>query len=279
MKILVDMSNLAIASVQAVFGRANSQDFTMDESTIRHVILSNLMSLHKKLGRHAELILCFDGSSPYWKKDIFPYYKANRVKSSDFDWETYFKLYTDFKKELPNYFKYKCIEIPKVEGDDCIYVLIDHFLLDNPHEQIVLCSSDKDYLQIQEKHEHVKQYSFKKKSFITPIDYEYSLFEHIIKGDKGDGVPSIISPADIFLQENVRQSPITKKKLDQFAYIIPEEHKARYEINKTIIDMNNVPENYKNLIIEEYNKDVKREGNAIKYCIKYRLNKLLKELG
>ena len=41
------------------------------------------------------------------------------------------------------------------------------------------------------------------------------LFEHILKGDKSDGIPNILS-ADDSIVNGVRQKPITKKYIDSF---------------------------------------------------------------
>ena len=60
-------------------------------------------------------------------------------------------------------------------------------------------------------------------------------------------------------------------------FIIPEEFKSRYEQNKKIIDMSQIPNEYRERIIEEYNKPMpKKVGNAFEYCLKYRLGQLLK---
>ena len=44
------------------------------------------------------------------------------------------------------------------------------------------------------------------------------LREQIIKGDRSDGVPNILSDDDIFLRDE-RQKPINKKRLEEWSNI------------------------------------------------------------
>ena len=98
------------------------------------------------------------------------------------------------------------IAVPHAEGDDVIAVLAK-----NIQEKSIIISSDKDFSQLH-KYKHIKQYSPIQKKMLTTSDpYKY-LKEHIIRGDKGDGVPNILS-ADDCIVKGERQKPITKKKL------------------------------------------------------------------
>ncbi len=272
--ILVDMSNLAISALQSAFAGNNKNNIVLDEQNIRHIILKKLIDVHKKIGRHHELILCFD-SRNYWRKDFFPLYKGTRVRSETdtFPWEKFYQLYNEFKLELPLYFNYKCIEIPRVEGDDIIFCISEY----HKGKDIVIASSDTDDLQILEKYPEAAQFSLKTHKFITCEQYKYTLLDHIIEGDKSDGIPSIIAAADTYMDKDKRAPSLTKQIRAKLKFIIPDEFKARYEENKKIIDMSQIPSEYRDLIIAEYLKDKpKRTGNAFKYCLKYKLGQLLK---
>ena len=55
----------------------------IDEDLVRHIALKSLAMYRKKYNRtYGELVLA-DDSYNVWRKDIFPYYKANRKKSRD----------------------------------------------------------------------------------------------------------------------------------------------------------------------------------------------------
>lgn len=274
--ILIDMSNLAISSIQDAFSGQRKDGATLDETSIRHIVLKKIIDLHKKVGRHHELVLCFD-SRNYWRKDYFPYYKGNRKKidSDTFNWDEFYRLYNEFKVELPFYFPYKCVEVDRCEADDIIYCISEY----HKGENIVIASSDTDDLQILEKYPNACQFSFKRNKFITCEDYNYSLESHIIEGDFSDCIPNILSENNTHVNPGVRSKALTKKIRFTLSFGIPKDYEDRYKENKMIIDMSMIPENYKQNIIDEYLKEKpKRLGNSFQYCIKYKLGKLLKHL-
>lgn len=270
--ILADMSNIAISAIQIACAGAKGPQ-TLTASSVRHIVLKKLIEVHKKIGRHHELVLCFD-SRDYWRKDFAPYYKGARKKSNDyFSWDDFYHHYNILKEELPQYFSYRCIEIDRVEADDIIFCIAEH----EKGKNIVIASSDTDDLQILEKYPEAAQFSIKHNKFITCEDYNYSLNEHIIEGDNADSIANILSDNDTHVCPEKRSKPLTKGKRASLKFIIPEEHRARYEENKKIIDMSQIPTEYRDRIIESYLSPLpKRIGNSFEYCIKYRLGQLLK---
>lgn len=271
--ILVDMSNLAISAIQSAAAGPNAEDLVLNETSIRHIILKKLIEVHKKIGRHHSLVLAFD-SRNYWRKDFFEYYKGSRNRTdSKFSWDDFYRLYNAFKLELPLYFNYKCIEVERCEGDDIIFCVSE--LLKG--ENVIIASSDTDDLQILEKYPDTQQFSIKHNKMITCKDYNYTLLDHIIEGDSADSIPNIMSDADTHVNPEKRSKPLTKQKRASMKFIIPEEFKSRYEQNKKIIDMSQIPDEYRQKIIDAYKAPPpKKVGNAFEYCLKYRLGQLLK---
>ena len=90
-------------------------------------------------------------------------------------------------EDLRNYFPYKVMRVEGAEADDVIGTLNDH-VSTNPN---LIISSDKDFLQLQ-KYQGVSQWSPLTKTWVKG-DPEESLWEKMIKGDAGDGVPNILS--------------------------------------------------------------------------------------
>ena len=273
--ILVDMSNLAIGSLQKA--NAGSKDLLeLNDTNVRHIILKSLNDMHKKIGIHHELILCFD-SRNYWRKDYFPFYKGSRKKSdTSFSWEDFYNIYNKMKEEFPVYFNYKCIEVDRCEADDIIFVVSEY----HKGENIIIASSDTDDLQILEKYNCALQFSLKHNRFITCEEYNYTLLEHIIEGDAADSIPSIISDADTYVNPDKRSKPLTKQKRASFKLMIDDIYQGRFKENKKIIDMSQIPDNYRDAIIEEYLKEKpQRKGKAFDYCLKYKLGNLLKQLS
>lgn len=270
--ILVDMSNLAISSLQqACAGSTGPTQLTA--TSVRHIVLKKLIEVHKKIGRHHSLVLCFD-SRNYWRKDFMSCYKASRKRTNDqFSWEEFYAHYNAMKIELPLYFNYKCIEVERVEADDIIFCISEY----ERGRNVIIASSDTDDLQILEKYPEAAQFSIKHNKFITCEDYNYSLLEHIIEGDKVDTIANILSDEDTYVNPEKRSKALTKQKRASLKFIIPEEYKARYEQNKKIIDMSQIPDNYRQQILDAYLAPMpKRIGNTFEYCVKYKLGQLLK---
>lgn len=273
--ILVDMSNLAITALQEAGSGGNP--ITITEQTLRHVVLKKLYDMYKKIGTHHEMVLAFDGKD-YFRKDLFEYYKGNRIKTNDcFDWDDFREHYPVFKTELPYYFPFKCVEVYKMEGDDVINCVTD-YEISQGNQHIIIASSDTDDLQISERHPKiVEQYSFKKRGYITCADYDYSLKEHIIEGDRGDGIPNIMSDDDTFMNPAKRSKALTQKRRNEFNLMIPDEFMDNYKRNKSLVDMSTIPDNYRQEIIEEYLKPMPpKEDSIYKYCLKYKLSRLMK---
>ena len=256
--ILVDMSNLAISALQQACAGSKEQT-KLTATSVRHIVLKKLVEVHKKIGRHHPLILCFD-SRNYWRKDFMSCYKGSRKKTDDqFSWEEFYTHYNAMKVELPLYFNYKCIEIDRVEADDIIFCISEY---ERGHN-VIIASSDTDDLQILEKYPEAAQFSIKHNKFITCEDYNYTLIEHIIEGDKVDTIANILSDEDTYINPEKRSKALTKQKRAALKFIIPEENKARFEQNKQIIEAYLAPM-------------PKRIGNSFEYCIKYKLGQLLK---
>ena len=86
---------------------------------------------------------------------------------------------------------------------------------------MLIVSGDKDFIQLQ-KHNFVTQYSPVLKKFVNGIDPDVYIKEHILKGDRSDGVPNFLSPDNTFVDE-MRQRAISKKKLATWIDLEPED--------------------------------------------------------
>ena len=81
--------------------------------------------------------------------------------------------------------------------------------------------------------------------------------EHILKGDKSDGIPNYLSSDDTFVS-GVRQKPISKKNLDKWVEQDPSVFcsdstlQKNYYRNKQLIDFDCVPIEIEEKIMEEY---------------------------
>ena len=274
--ILIDLNQVLLSGLMAQIG--GQKNIKLEESLVRHMVLNILRSHIKQFrGEYGEVVLCCDNKK-YWRKDVFPFYKAGRKKTrekSDLDWHLIFDILGNLKRELRDNFPYKVIDVEGAEADDISGTLTPLY---SGSEKVLILSSDGDFLQLQQ-YKNVKQYNPTQKKFVKSADPLLELKEKIITGDKGDGIPNVLSPADCFVRD-MRQKPITKNKMEQmlnesYSDWKDEEAKVGYSRNQILIDLRNIPDEIKNSIIDTYNNTKPSPRSKL---INYFMEKKLKNL-
>jgi hypothetical protein len=242
----------------------------LDENLIRHMVLNSLRShITQFKEKYGEVIIACDNKR-FWRRDVFPLYKANRKKAreeSGFDWTLIFETLNKIREELKLHFPYKVIDVEGAEADDVIGVLAARKA---PHEEVLILSSDKDFVQLQ-KYANVKQYNPILKRYVETDDpYKY-VKEHIIRGDRGDGVPNFLSADNVFALGE-RQKVINTKKLNEWLNKSPEEFCTteimlrNYKRNQMLVDLDYIPETIKSQIVDCYdNIKVASRSNLVNY--------------
>ena len=272
--ILIDLNQVLLAGLMAQIA---NQKGKLDEHLIRHMVL-NIIRTHVKnfKAEYGEVVLCCDNRK-YWRKEFFPFYKANRKKNrdkSDLDWHLIFDMLSKFKAELKDNFPYKVLDVEGAEADDIIGTLVPR---QSTNEKILILSSDGDFLQLQ-KYRNVKQYNPSQKKFVKSVDPILELKEKIIRGDKGDGIPNMFSPSDCFVRD-LRQKPITQKIIEKYLSEDVEKYsetdKSNYSRNKTLIDLTEIPVDVKTRIINSYEETKPAKGKLLNYFIEYKLKNLM----
>ncbi len=252
----------------------------LNENLVRHMVLRSLVSYEKKYGdEYGQIILAYD-SKHYWRKDYFPYYKFNRKKdrqNSGLNWGSIFDLLNKIRDEIKDNLSYIVIETLGAEADDAISVLCRH---KKPKEKVLILSGDKDFIQLH-KYPGVYQYNPVTKQYLSSENPYHFIKTHIIKGDKSDGIPNFLSDDDTFATQK-RQKPISQKKLNIWIGQEPSEFCSskkeldNYTRNKILIDMDYIPEDIEQKIIEEYNIEInkKDKDTKIEYFQSHQLNDL-----
>jgi len=282
--ILVDMNQVTISNLMMQIG---SRKNYVDEDLVRHMVLNSLRSYRSKFSEEfGELVLCYD-SKKYWRREFFPNYKANRKKDrekSGLDWPLIFDTLNNIRDEVREFFPYKVIEVEGAEADDVIAAIVEHIAVTpNEFEPVLILSGDKDFIQLH-KHNFVKQYAPVQKKFINGVDPQLYIKEHVMKGDRSDGVPNFLSPDNTFVDE-LRQKPLSSKKLEAWVMHEPEdfcteEMMRNYQRNRTLIDLDYIPSDLKERIIEEYRKPANGErAGLLNYFIKKGLRNLMNDIG
>jgi hypothetical protein len=240
---------------------------------------------------YGELVLAVDASNN-WRKTAFPQYKASRKKTqkeSTFDWGKAFTILNKIREEITENFPYTVIRVDGCEADDVIGTLVgmnpDHNNDFNPQKYMIV-SSDRDFLQLQ-KFKNVRQFSPLLKKELSVDNPRVWLQTHIIKGDKGDGVPNILSDDNVFV-EGFRQTPITQKKIDNIIEDLEEGELLyaaswyrNYCRNKKLIDLSETPQELKREIINNFMADKPdtrwmRRGKVFPYLVENKCNELIK---
>ena len=283
--ILVDMNQVTISNLMVQINQSKTK--SVDEDLVRHMVLNSLRMYRTKFGdKFGELVLTYD-SRRYWRRDYFPNYKANRKKSresSSLDWNSIFQSLNAIRDEIRETFPYKVVEVEGAEADDCIAAIVQHIAVTpNEFEHILILSGDKDFIQLQ-KHNFVKQYSPVLKKFINGIDPSIYIREHVLKGDRSDGVPNFLSPDNTFV-DGLRQKPMSTKKIADWIESKPEdvfteEMMRNYQRNKTLIDLECIPKELVGRILEAYREPPQGDrSKLLNYFIQKRLKNLMADIG
>ena len=278
--ILLDFSQTMIGSFMAM-GKGN---VVVEEDLLRHTVLNTILQ-YKKTHRHI-----YDGSvgpgwviwcdsAKNWRRDSFPEYKANRKtkrENDTTDWKSLFEFLHEMVEDLRNYFPYKVVKVDRAEADDVIATLVD-YVATNP---TLIISSDKDFIQLQ-KYEGVSQWSPLTKDFVKG-DPDASLWEKLIKGDSGDGVPNILSSDDTFIMPGKRQRPISSKKMELWKTDKndwTQEMHRNFQRNKAMVDLEETPESIRINIINQFNEQRVQHGRLMDYFVEKRLKNLMEHIG
>ena len=278
--IIVDLNQVMISTLMMQIG--NHKNIKLEEDLVRHMVLNSLRAHKVKFSaEYGEMVIACDDKN-YWRKQVYPYYKANRKKereASELDWNTLFESLNRIRQELKDYFPYKVIQVDHAEADDIIAVLVKEY---NHLGKLLILSGDKDFGQLQ-KYPNVTQYSPVLKKYISCTNPDLFLKEHILKGDSSDGVPNFLSEDNVFVM-GIRQSPVTSKKLAGWILQEPEQFcneamLRNYKRNQRLIDLEFVPDDIKTQTLEQYNTQIKDRSKLFNYFIQYQLKNLMEHIN
>ena len=275
--IIFDFNQVAISSLMEQIGSSKK---SVEENLVRHMILNVIRTYVKKfkVTHGPEVVIACDNRN-YWRREFFPQYKASRKKNRDasgHDWNSIFECLHKIKEELKEYSPYKVIDIDTAEADDIIAVLA---MRQSSQEKVMILSSDKDFAQLQ-KFPNVEQFSPILKKFIKEPLPNVQLKQMIIRGDKGDGIPNIMSPDGVFV-DGGRQKPITEAKIIFWLNLEPtvfcnEDMIRNYKRNELLIDLTQIPESLQKTIIDTYESSTAKTKQVfMNYMIANRLKNLL----
>jgi hypothetical protein len=272
---------------------------SLDENFIRHLVVNSVrghVARGKALG---ETIIACDARGS-WRKSAYPQYKGLRGagrEASDLDWDMIHRVMRDVREAMREHFPIKVVLVEGAEADDVIGVAARRWVKSGT---LSIISGDKDFQQLQRRPDdldimagsgvHITQKSpvlDPPKDIIVCDDPEKFLGVHVLRGDGGDGVPSVLSPDDFFMTKAKlvaeglpppRQSTISAKmEIEWLKYwsgdeiddeffgryatgevwesagkkglVDAKELKARYLRNRTVIALSQTPESLQSEIL------------------------------
>ena len=224
--LLFDLSNLLYHAAHRLYRGFERRPDAV--SLILNAAENHMREIYRQFRPQSFFFACDD--SVYWRKEIFPDYKAHRV-------ETPVKLLV---RRVAEEFKTKhakfCVQVPRAEADDVIYVATQTL-----KGMKIIVSTDRDFLQLL--NSEVKVFNPLDGRFRTlEHSREFVLFMKCIRGDSSDNIPA-------------SYPRVTEKKLKK-AFGCPDEMslllntclpgkvsvKSLYERNRQLVDFLHVPE-------------------------------------
>ena len=268
--VILDCSNLIF---RALYADAKNEEPSIE--MFRHLALYQVLKYRKKFDKikYPNLIAVFDGSN-VWRRKTFPQYKMNRDpeqklaklspreaeferKKGEMTKESFVKIRNEFIEHLP----YPTMVVDGAEADDIIAVLAKYFA--KQEQPVVVVSTDEDFRQLTSS-KYIRQWSpslGKEGSFYTGTleEIELAAFHKLCKGDGGDGVPNVLSPDETFYPAKMRQKSLHETKIHywwenrhRLSEVMDATTFDRFKRNRTMIDLNEIPEAVVNLIQETW---------------------------
>lgn len=281
--ILLDLSQVMISNIMVQVGQHTD---AIQPDLVRHMVINTIRSLKTKFGKeYGELIVACDDRK-YWRREYFPPYKGNRKadrEKSNIDWHALFDTLNVIKQELKDNFPYRVIQVEGAEADDVIGTICMKFGSElNNDNKILILSGDKDFVQLQV-YGNITQYDpIRKKDLSTSDPYKFQ--QHLIlSGDRGDGVPNVLSPDNCII-EGLRQKPLRETKIEELLKAdfegLPADIKRNWKRNTMLIDLTCIPEHIQTAILQEYESQAnKPRDKMFNYFIQHKMKLLMESIG
>ena len=189
--------------------------------------------------------------SEIWRNDMYNSYKETRTKDDSFMGGPFFKeVYKENNKLLFEAGVNHVLRFPNLEGDDIIAICKKLIRQKYPHARIIILANDHDYLQLLDDYTEIINFQNKnlresKKVFAEP---KKNLFYKIVLGDKSDNIFPVFKKCGPKTCEKYYENEAL------FLEALTKESgaKEKYELNKKLVDFNEIPETLVNGLLEEY---------------------------
>jgi len=238
-----------------------------------YIINSIYMSLSKD---HVDEIILAVDDRISWRKLYWDRYKESRKKKRDVsgvDWDRLHHEMNNLKDEITEHLPFKVILSSYAEADDVI-AIISKFR----ENQYTIVSNDEDYLQLIS--DRIKIYNPSKQKFAECENPELFLIEKCLTGQAKDDIFNIKTPID--WPSGKRKPGFGKKSAEKVMnkgykeWLKENDLEKRFEINKTLIDFNKIPNTVKDEILKRYDSyELPNPDNIYAYFKKNKFQTML----
>ena len=201
-----------------------------------------------KVFKNSTIIFCRDSMrSTLWRHDLVSTYKKKRPDMAAKHNMSHIFDYT-YKNIIPNLIKddnIHSMHIKRMEGDDIIACICKY--METKNNNIYIVSGDEDFLQLGRPNLFFINFKKKKLVELSKKEAEDILYKKILLGDTSDFIPGIL-PKGKKKNELLESKELLLKYLDENPDI-----KKKYILNQKLIDFNNIPKEYVDIVIEKFN--------------------------
>lgn len=186
-----------------------------------------------------------------WRNALYSEYKGTREETNrSFTGGLVFK-YTHMTiiPSIKDKFKCKSMRVPSAEADDVIAVCVKYIRTVSPTRKVIIITSDTDYVQLIDENTEImtlRHQNMRKKS---TGNRELDVFIKVVRGDKSDNIPSCFSRVgDKTATKMYKDTSLLEKYFTSHP-----NSRQQYELNKQLIDFNNIPHTLCETIITQFN--------------------------
>ena len=277
--ILVDANQIAISHLMV----RNKIENGIHIESVRKSIVRVIGRIAKKFSSYGEVVLCYDDKN-YWRREV-SFYKKNRKQereASKYNWDEVFSVLNTIRDELKDNFPYRVVQVQGAEADDVIASLCIYEDKKEESEPMLILSADKDFIQLH-RYEFVKQYDPIRNRWITSDNPVMYLQEHIIRGDRSDGIPNILTCDDAIVTGKT-QKKMSKEKIANLASMDPDEFTnfirlRNWKRNSELIDFRRIPEPVVERILTAFHHTKPKTSVNVNYFIDYNLQDILEDFS
>lgn len=255
--LVIDYNNMIYRNLFTSF----NNDPLDEEFKLWKYQMVNSIFLSLKTHEPDEVVIASDLGVSWRRSRIWEGYKANRAEgreASPVNFDKFFKVSNAFWDALKEVFKnWKWINIKGTEADDIIATITKN----EPEKDIVCISADKDFQQLY-KYSNFRQYNPIKRKFVECINPSIALQIKLLCGDSSDNIPSVkkrlgVKTAEKLINEGTIDILLSDPSIEK-----------RYTLNKSLIDMDMIPQDIQTGIMEIYNANNSEfDGRAAFKCI------------